>query len=76
MSKELRYPCNEHFFFLLVGLSEIYHNHPLIISTSVTELWKYFYKNDTYYKTDRTHKAVWCKDGHIQTLIECDRARA
>ncbi|KDR69468.1 hypothetical protein GALMADRAFT_255975 [Galerina marginata CBS 339.88] len=48
------------------------------MASSIQLLWKHFYRNDQYYKTDHTHKAAWCNsclNGHMLALRESD-ARA
>ena len=38
-------------------------------------LWKHFYQDKSYYKTDKTHKNAWCKgclEARKRVMIELD----
>ena len=41
-------------------------------------LWKYFYQDKTYYKTDKTHKNAWCKrclEARKRVIMELDASK-
>ncbi|KAF8964937.1 hypothetical protein BDZ97DRAFT_2001757 [Flammula alnicola] len=45
---------------------------------TASTLWKYFYQNKTYYKSDKTHKNAWCHgclDARKRVMIELDASK-
>jgi hypothetical protein len=41
-------------------------------------LWKYFFQDKTYYKSDKTHKNAWCLgclDARKRVMIELDASK-